>query len=79
VTVGAGRIRTFGLDAAISFFGLIKAEFMANDKKPGFAMHLDRNHLPEPEWRFPNAKIEMYATESTPDFPPVKDAPKTME
>jgi arylsulfatase len=37
---------------------------------------LDRNHLPEPGWKFPNAKIEMYATESTPDFPPPKSAPK---
>src|SRR5215510_10121834 len=44
--------------------------------KPPFPLHLDRNHLPEPEWRFPNAKIGMYAKESTPDFPPVKEAPK---
>ena len=41
-----------------------------------YPLHLDRNHLPEPEWEFPNAKIEMYATESTPDFPPTKQAPK---
>ena len=49
---------------------------MANEKKPAYPVHLDRNHLPEPEWKFPNAKIEMYATESTPDFPPNKQAPK---
>src|SRR5262245_1524140 len=41
-----------------------------------FPQHIDRNHLPEPEWTFPNAKLGMYATESTPDFPPVKTPPK---
>ena len=49
---------------------------MANEKDPAYPVHLDRNHLPEPEWKFPNAKIEMYATESTPDFPPTKRTPK---
>jgi arylsulfatase A-like enzyme len=49
---------------------------MANEKDPAYPLHLDRTHLPEPEWKFPNAKIEMYATESTPDFPPTKQAPK---
>src|SRR5215468_12528874 len=49
---------------------------MGNSKDPRFPLHLDRNHLPEPGWKFPNAKIEMYATESTPDFPPPKTAPK---
>jgi arylsulfatase len=49
---------------------------MADPKKPGFPLHIDRNHLPEPEWSFPDAKIGMYATESQPDFPPVKQAPK---
>ena len=49
---------------------------MANDEKSPFPRHLDRNHLPEPEWAFPNAKIGTYATESKPDFPPVKEAPK---
>jgi arylsulfatase len=48
---------------------------MAKPNKP-FPLHLDRNHLPEPEWEFPDAKIEMYATESTPDFPPTKQAPE---
>jgi arylsulfatase A-like enzyme len=43
--------------------------------KSEFPVHIDRNHLPEPEWAFPNAKIGMLATESTPDFPPVKQAP----
>ena len=49
---------------------------MANEKDPAYPVHLDRNHLPEPEWKFPNAKIEMYATKSTPDFPPNRQAPK---
>jgi hypothetical protein len=33
-----------------------------------FPLHIDRNHLPEPEWNFPNAKVGIYATESTPYF-----------
>ena len=41
----------------------------------GFPIHLDQHHLPEPEWAFPAAKIEMYAAESSPDFPPVRSAP----
>lgn len=45
-------------------------------KQPQFPLNLDRNHLPEPEWGFKNAKIGMYATDSTPDFPPLKDAPE---
>jgi len=49
---------------------------MANSKDPRFPLHLDRNHLPEPGWKFPNAKIGMYATESTPDFPPPRTAAK---
>ncbi len=49
---------------------------MADPKTPPYPVHLDRNHLPEPEWKFSNAKIEMYATASTPDFPPTKQAPK---
>ena len=49
---------------------------MATEKSPAYPVRLDRNHLPEPEWKFPNAKIEMYATESKPDFPPTKQAPK---
>jgi arylsulfatase len=44
--------------------------------KPPFPIHVDRNHLPEPEWGFADAKIGMYATESEPDFPPVKAAPQ---
>ena len=48
----------------------------AKPRAPAFPVHLDRNHLPEPEWTFPNAQIGMYATESTPDFPPVKQAPQ---
>jgi arylsulfatase len=49
---------------------------MADSKKSEFPVHIDRNHLPEPEWSFPNAKIGMYAADSQPDFPPVKQAPK---
>jgi len=48
---------------------------MTESKRP-FPKHIDRNHLPEPEWEFPNAKIGMYATDSAPDFPPVKEAPE---
>src|SRR5262245_19610058 len=47
-----------------------------HDTKSPFRLHLDHNHLPEPEWKFPNAKIETYAVDSTPDFPPVREAPK---
>src|SRR5262245_34782200 len=46
-----------------------------SDDRP-FPIPLDRNHLPEPEWSFRDAKIGMYATESKPDFPPVKQPPK---
>src|SRR5262245_33488882 len=49
---------------------------MADQKKTQFPVHLDSNHWPEPEWKFPNAKIGMYAKDSTPDFPPVKEAPE---
>lgn len=48
---------------------------MANSGKPPFPVHIDRKHLPEPEWEFPNARIGVFATESTPDFPPMKNAP----
>lgn len=40
-----------------------------------FPLHLDRYHLPEPEWSFPNAKINEFAADSTPDFPPPRTAP----
>src|SRR5215475_7276113 len=45
-------------------------------KQASFPLNIDRHHLPEPEWDFHNAKIEMYAVDSKPDFPPVKSAPK---
>jgi Sulfatase len=51
-----------------------KKSAVSESNEPAFPVHLDRNHLPEPEWNFPNAKIGMYATESTPDFPPTKKA-----
>ncbi len=53
---------------------------MAKKKRGGdgtkFPVNIDRNHLPEPDWGYPNARIGMYATESRPDFPPTKAAPK---
>jgi len=49
---------------------------MAKKQAPQFPLHLDRTHLPEPEWGFRSADIGMYATESTPDFPQQKQAPK---
>ncbi len=49
---------------------------MAESKAPPFHRTIDRYHLPEPEWEFPNAKIETYAVDSTADFPPMKEAPK---
>ena len=48
---------------------------MTDSTKPSFPLKIDRNHLPEPEWGFPNVKIENYAVDSTPDFPPMKEAP----
>ncbi|MBX7433502.1 arylsulfatase [Mycobacterium sp. Y57] len=48
---------------------------MTNDANSGFPLHLDRYHLPAPEWNFPNATVNTYAQESTPDFPPVRQAP----
>ncbi|MFL7837617.1 MAG: sulfatase-like hydrolase/transferase, partial [Candidatus Promineifilaceae bacterium] len=48
---------------------------MTESKDSHFPVHLDRNHLPEPEWDYPNAKIEIFAVDSTPDFPQEKKAP----
>lgn len=47
-----------------------------SDSGRKFEVHVDRNHLPEPEWSFPNAHVELYATSSKPDFPQVKKAPE---
>ena len=47
---------------------------MPNSNDPKFPVHVDRNHLPEPEWDFPNADIKVFAKDSTPDFPPMKEA-----
>ena len=49
---------------------------MSEHESDGFAVHLDRNHLPEPEWEYSAVKIETYATDSTPDFPEPKEAPE---
>lgn len=46
-----------------------------SDDTSGFPLHLDRYHLPQPEWTFPNATINTYAKDSEPDFPPDKQAP----
>jgi arylsulfatase len=40
------------------------------------SLHLDRYHLPAPEWTFPNATINTYAVDSEPDFPPMREAPE---
>ena len=48
---------------------------MAAKDESTFPLHLDRYHLPQPEWTFPNAKINLYAQDSEPDFPPVRQAP----
>ncbi|WP_066901402.1 hypothetical protein [Mycolicibacterium houstonense] len=45
---------------------------MADDVSSEFPLHLDRYHLPEPEWTFPNATINLYAQDSSRDFPPVR-------
>ena len=42
----------------------------------GFPLHQDRYHLPEPEWTFPNARINTYEADSVADFPPMKQAPE---
>ncbi|WP_040495467.1 arylsulfatase [Ilumatobacter nonamiensis] len=48
---------------------------MPKQSDSDFPVHVDRTHLPEPEWTFPDADINTYAADSTPDFPPVKEAP----
>ena len=48
---------------------------MTESSDSHFPVHLDRNHLPEPEWDYANAQIEIFATDSMPDFPPEKKAP----
>ena len=40
-----------------------------------FPVHLDRTHLPEPEWDYPNAVINTFEADSKADFPPMKAAP----
>lgn len=48
---------------------------MTSDAAGSFPVHIDRNHLPEPEWRFPNVTINTYEADSEADFPPPKQAP----
>lgn len=45
-----------------------------SDEQVQFPVTLDRNHLPEPEWSYPEAEIGLHATDSVPDFPPPKSA-----
>jgi len=47
---------------------------MAEDN--AFPIHLDRTHLPEPEWTYPNAVINTFEADSKADFPPMKSAPE---
>ena len=49
---------------------------MTENTNSHFPVHIDRNHLPEPEWEYPNARIEIFAVDSTPDFPKEKKAPE---
>ncbi|CAA0101403.1 Arylsulfatase [Mycolicibacterium vanbaalenii] len=49
---------------------------MNADNSSEFPLHLDRYHLPKPEWTFPNAKINLYAQDSESDFPPTREAPE---
>ncbi|WP_337007032.1 MULTISPECIES: arylsulfatase [unclassified Microbacterium] len=46
----------------------------SGDEKTMFPVTVDRNHLPAPEWSYPNAEIGLHATESVPDFPPPRSA-----
>lgn len=48
---------------------------MSTESDAEFPVQLDRNHLPEPDWTYPSARIRTYAVDSEPDFPPVKEAP----
>src|SRR5262245_16893201 len=41
-----------------------------------FPVKVDRNHYPQPEYRYPNAKISTTFKDSTPDFPKPKSAPE---
>ena len=45
------------------------------ERADDFPLHRDRYHLPEPEWRYPNATINTYAVDSEPDFPQMREAP----
>ncbi|MBN8424753.1 arylsulfatase [Microbacterium esteraromaticum] len=48
---------------------------MSTTPNDDFPVHLDRNHLPEPEWTYPSARIRTHAVDSEPDFPPMREAP----
>lgn len=48
---------------------------MDNDQEARFPVYIEREHLPEPVFNYPNAKIEIFAVDSEPDFPPEKRAP----
>ncbi len=42
---------------------------MATKKEKDYPGKVDRNVYPEPEWRFPNAKISLTYKNSVADFP----------
>lgn len=46
------------------------------DNESAFPLNIDRTHLPELEWTFPNVEINTYAKDSKADFPPMKQAPE---
>lgn len=46
-----------------------------DQKKSAFPVNITHTHLPKPEWNYPNTKINKYAVDSKPDFPPEKKAP----
>src|SRR5262245_59842286 len=46
------------------------------DSANPFPVKVDRNHYPQPEYRYPNARISTTFKDSTPDFPKPKSAPE---
>ncbi len=49
---------------------------MTAKKDKEFPIKVQRNVYPEPEWRFPDAKISLTYKDSVADFTPVKQAPE---
>src|SRR5262245_64389118 len=57
-------------------FAQEKAKADKADPSNPFPVKVDRNHYPQPEYRYPNAKIGTTFKDSTPDFPRPKSAPE---